>query len=148
LNHLSQKNIIVQEKEAVRLKDHQVTLAHDQEKTRQKLEDRYLKSGLQPPYFKELKDELSGNVGHEVLEVMLKEGVLLKIKEDLFFHRNAIEKLEGRLVSFLKEHGTITTPQFKEMTGTSRKYTIPLIEYFDRAQLTVRVGDSRVLRKK
>jgi selenocysteine-specific elongation factor len=148
LNHLSQENIIVQEKEAVRLKDHQVTLAQDQEKTRQKLAERYLKSGLQPPYFKELKDEFPGNVGHEVLEVMVKEGVLLKIKEDLFFHRKVIEELEGRLVDFLREHGTITTPQFKEMTGTSRKYTIPLIEYFDRAQLTVRVGDSRVLRKK
>jgi selenocysteine-specific elongation factor len=148
LNYLSRENIIVQEKEAVRLKDHQVTLAQDQEKTRQNLEARYLKSGLQPPYFKELKDEFPGNVGHEVLEVMVKEGVLLKIKEDLFFHRKAIEELEGRLVDFLKEHGTITTPQFKEMTGTSRKYTIPLIEYFDRAQLTVRVGDSRVLRKK
>ncbi len=148
LNHLSQENIIVQEKEAVRLKDHQVTLAQDQEKTRQKLEGLYLERGLQPPYFKELKDEFPGNAGHEVLEVMLKEGVLVKIKEDLFFHRNAIEKLKERLVSFLKEHGTITTPQFKEMTGTSRKYTIPLIEYFDRAQLTVRVGDSRVLRKK
>jgi selenocysteine-specific elongation factor len=71
----------------------------------------------------------------------------LKVKEDLFFHRKAIEELKGRLVKFLKDHGTITTPQFKEMTGTSRKYTIPLIEYFDQAQLTVRVGDSRVLRK-
>jgi selenocysteine-specific elongation factor len=148
LNNLSQENIIVQEKEAVRLKDHQVTLAQDQEKTRQKLAERYLKSGLQPPYFKELKDDFPGNAGNEVLEVMVKEGVLLKIKEDLFFHRKAIEELEGRLVDFLKEHGTITTPQFKEMTGTSRKYTIPLIEYFDRAQITVRVGDSRVLRKK
>ena len=148
LNHLSRENIIVQEKEAVRLKDHHVTLAQDQEKTRRELEARYLKSGLQPPYFKELKDEFPGNVGPEVLDFMVKEGILLKIKEDLFFHRKAIKELEGRLVDFLKEHGTITTPQFKEMTGTSRKYTIPLIEYFDRAQLTVRVGDSRVLRKK
>jgi len=51
-------------------------------------------------------------------------------------------------VDFLKSHGEITTPQFKEMTGASRKYTIPLIEYFDKTQVTVRVGDSRVLRKK
>ncbi|MBW2167951.1 MAG: SelB C-terminal domain-containing protein, partial [Deltaproteobacteria bacterium] len=148
VNQLARENIIVQEKEIVHLKDHQVTLAQDQEKTRQKLEERYLKSGLQPPYFKELNDKFPGNTGLEVLEVMLKEGVLLKIKEDLFFHRNAIEELKGRLVKFLKDHGTITTPQFKEMTGTSRKYTIPLIEYFDQSQLTVRVGDSRVLRKK
>ena len=79
---------------------------------------------------------------------MVKDGVLLTVKEDLYFHRSAVEALEKELVDFLKSHGEITTPQFKEMTGASRKYTIPLIEYFDKTQVTVRVGDSRVLRKK
>ena len=72
----------------------------------------------------------------------------MKIKEDLYFHHKAIDKLKSDLINFLKNHGEITTPQFKEMTGVSRKYTIPLIEYFDRTQVTVRVGDTRVLRKK
>ena len=148
MTHLAQEDIIVLDKEFVRLKDHKVVLAQDQEKIREKLEQAYLKSGLQPPYFKELKATFPGSTGKEVLEVMVKDGVLLKVKEDLYFHRNAIERLEGALVDFLKEHGEITTPQFKDITGVSRKYTIPLIEYFDLAQLTVRVGDSRVLRKR
>jgi len=79
---------------------------------------------------------------------MVKEGILIKVKEDLYFHSQVIEDLKNRLVAFLKERGEINTPQFKDMTGVSRKYTIPLVEYFDRSQLTVRVGDSRVLRKK
>ncbi|MGD8386646.1 MAG: SelB C-terminal domain-containing protein, partial [Desulfobacteraceae bacterium] len=108
----------------------------------------YVEGGLQPPYFKELKDRFSGNTAGDILEVMAKEGVLVKVKEDLYFHHRAVEALRDQLVAFLKEHGEITTPQFKEMTGASRKYTIPLIEYFDLTQLTVRVGDSRVLRKK
>ena len=148
MNQLAQEDVIAQEKEIVRLKDHRVTLAQDQEEIRKKLEEIYLKSGLQPPYFKDLKDKFSGTTGAEVLEVMLKEGVLVKIKEDLYFHSKAIESLEGMLINFLKKHGEITTPQLKDITGVSRKYTIPLIEYFDRAQVTVRVGDSRVLRKK
>ncbi len=148
IDRLTKDDTIVQEKEIVRLKDHRVMLAHDQQKTRKNLEDTYLKSGLQPPYFKDLTNTLPGNTGKEILEVMVKEGILLKVKEDLYFHRKAIHELEERLIYFLKEHGTIDTPQFKEMTGTSRKYTIPLIEYFDKIQLTVRVGDSRVLRKK
>jgi selenocysteine-specific elongation factor len=147
-NQLAQEDVIAQEKEIVRLKDHRVTLAQGQEEIRKKLEEIYLKSGLQPPYFKDLKDKFSGTTGTEVLEVMLKEGVLVKIKEDLHFHSKAIERLEGMLINFLKKHGEITTPQLKDITGVSRKYTIPLIEYFDRAQVTVRVGDSRVLRKK
>ncbi len=148
MNQLARDGSIVLEKENVRLKDHQVTLAQDQQKVRHKLEETYLKSGLQPPYFKELKDKFPGNSGAEVLGVMLKDGVLLKIKEDLYFHSNAVAELRERLVNFLKQHGEITTPQFKDMTGASRKYVIPLIEYFDRSQVTVRVGDSRVLRNK
>jgi len=148
INQLIREKIIVQEKESLRLKEHKVTLAQDQEKALHKIEEIYLKSGLQPPYFKELKGNFSGNTGTDVLEVMVKEGRLIKVKEDLFFHRKAIEDLKEILVAFLKEKGEIDTPQFKDMTGVSRKYTIPLIEYFDRSQITVRVGDSRVLRKK
>ena len=145
---LAREGIIVQDKEIVRLKDHQVTLAQDQEEIRRELEKIYTKSGLQPPYFQEIKEKFPGNTGAEVLEVMVKEGGILKVKEDLYFHRKAIDGLKSELVAFLKNNGEITTPQFKEMTGASRKYTIPLIEYFDRTQVTVRVGDTRVLRKK
>jgi len=145
---LLQEGEIVQEMEIVRLKAHKVTLAQDQKEIRRKLEAIYDKSGLQPPYFKELKEEFPGNTASEVLDVMIKEGRLLKVKEDLYFDRNAVDALEEKLIAFLRTHGEITTPQFKEMTGTSRKYTIPLIEYFDLRQITVRVGDSRVLRKR
>jgi len=148
INQLTKEGLIVQEKDLVRMKDHRVTLAADQEKARKEIEETYLKSGLQPPYFKEIKDKFPAKTAQEVLELMHKEGSLVKVKEDLYFHKQAIEKLEKNLIAFLKEHTEITTPQFKDMTGTSRKYTIPLIEYFDRSQVTVRVGDSRVLRKK
>ncbi|MFP3910769.1 MAG: selenocysteine-specific translation elongation factor [Desulfobacteraceae bacterium] len=148
LQQLLQEGRIDQDKDTVRLKTHQVTLAEDQQETRKRLEEIYRKGGLQPPYFKEIRDTLPGDTASEVMEVMVKEGMLIKIKEDLYFHKEAIQALENQLISFLKAHGEITTPQFKEMTGASRKYTIPLIEYFDGAQLTVRVGDSRVLRKK
>ena len=146
VNQLTNEGVIVQDKEVVHLKDHRVTLAQDQEKTRQQIEKIYLKSGLQPPYFKELKEKFPGNTGADVLEVMVKEGLLLKVKEGLFFHSKAVGDLRKRLIDFLKKNGEITTPQFKDLTGVSRKYTIPLIEYFDLNQLTVRVGDSRVLR--
>ncbi len=148
IRQLIHEGVIVQEKEAMRLMEHKVTLGQDQEKVRSQIEEIYLKSGLQPPYFKELKNTFSGNTGEDVLQVMVKEKLLVKVKEDLYFHRKAIEDLKNRLISFLEETGEITTPQFKDMTTVSRKYAIPLIEYFDRSQVTVRVGDSRVLRKK
>jgi len=147
INQLINENAVVQEKEVLRLKEHRVTLAQDQKKIRNEIEKIYLKGGLQPPYFKEIKDSFPENAGADVLQVMVKDGILLKVKEDLYFHRDSIEGLQDRLIAFLKEKGEISTPQFKEMTGVSRKYTIPIIEYFDHSRITVRVGDNRVLRK-
>ncbi|MCP4668956.1 MAG: selenocysteine-specific translation factor, partial [Deltaproteobacteria bacterium] len=148
VNQLTQEDVIVQDKEVVRLQDHRVTLAQDQEKARQELEGIYLKSGLKPPYFKELKGKFSGAMGADMLGVAVKEGALLKVKEDLYYHRKVIEDLQQKLTRFLEKNGEINAPLFKEMTGLSRKYAIPLLEYFDAAQVTVRVGDNRVLRKK
>jgi len=148
VNQLIHEGVVVQEMEALRLKEHKVTLAQDQEKVRHQIEEIYLKSRLQPPYFRQVKDRFPGDTGTDVLQVMVKDGLLIKVKEDLYFHKKALEDLENELIAFLKDKGEISTPQFKDMTGASRKYTIPLIEYFDKSQVTVRVGDKRVLRKK
>jgi selenocysteine-specific elongation factor len=149
IQDLTRSNTIKQEKEIIRLLGHKVALEADQKDVRHRIEQTYLKSGLQPPYFKDLLASLGQNSIYvkEVLVHMLEEGTIVKVKEDLYFHRRAIEDLKKRLVSYLKANSEIATPQFKEMTGVSRKYTIPLIEYFDSTKTTIRVGDARRLRE-
>jgi selenocysteine-specific elongation factor len=83
-----------------------------------------------------------------VLDLMVGEGVLVKIKEDLYYDRRILEELKDRLVAYILENEEISTPQFKDMTGASRKYVIPLIEHFDTTNVTIRVGDIRKLRKR
>jgi selenocysteine-specific elongation factor len=147
LNQLVEQKILVQEKELVRLSGHKVQLKEDQQAVQDSLEKVYLKSGLQPPYFKELVEQFPKGQPREVLELMVKEGKLVKVKEDLYFHKQVIEGLKKRMIQWLKEKGEITTPEFKDMTQTSRKYTIPLLEYFDALQVTMRVEDKRLLRE-
>jgi len=79
--------------------------------------------------------------------LLVEEGQVVKTKDDLYFDARAVDDLKTKLVEFLKSNGEITTPQFKEMTGVSRKFVIPLIEYFDAKNVTLRIGDSRRLRK-
>ena len=74
--------------------------------------------------------------------------IIIKVKEELYFDAEAIDGLKKRLIDFLETHGELTTPQFKEMTAVSRKYLIPLIEYFDSKNLTIRIGDIRKLRSR
>jgi selenocysteine-specific elongation factor len=149
LRQLIDKNSIAQEMEWVRLASHKIDLTKDEQVIRQKIEKAYREAGLQTPFFKEIADKLSGNPRQhqDVLEWMFSQGILVKVKEDLYFHADALHELQGRLVSYLKENGEISTPQFKEMTQTSRKYTIPLLEYFDAQKVTIRIGDARRLRE-
>jgi selenocysteine-specific elongation factor len=148
LRQLVEADQIALEMEWVRLTTHKVALSKDEDNIRQKIERAFRESGLQPPFFKEVASGLPGTSKQhqEVLEWMLAKGVLVKTKEEIYFHAASMAELQNRLVDWLREHGEITTPQFKEMTGASRKYTIPLLEYFDGQKVTIRVGEVRKLR--
>ncbi len=149
LNQMIKSKQIVQEENTVRLESHRVSLGVDQADVRLKILKAYQEGGLQPPYFREFTKTLDADPKRtkEVLMHLVEEGQIVKTKEDLYFHAGAVDELKNRLVDFLKSHGEITTPRFKEMTGVSRKYVIPLIEYFDSKNVTLRVGDSRKLRR-
>jgi selenocysteine-specific elongation factor len=84
---------------------------------------------------------------NEVLVLLAAEGHIIRVLERLIFAREHIEKLERDVVDFIRKNGQMTTPQLKEITGTSRKYTVPLAEYLDARKLTIRVGDARKLRQ-
>ncbi len=139
---------VVSEGETVRLYSHTVSLGGDQAEVKEKILNTYLKSGLCPPYFKDLskKLDIDAKKAKDVLMLLIEEGLIIKTKEDLYFHVEVVTNLKKRLVDFLLTRGEITTPQFKEMTGTTRKYLIPLIEYFDSKNVTIRIGDIRRLR--
>ena len=149
LNQMIKENEIAQEENTVRLATHTVALGGKQADIRDKIMDTYQKSGLQPPYFKELAKSLDidGKRAKDVLMHLVNEGSIVKVKEDLYFNKKSINDLKNKLVGFLEAQGEITTPQFKEMTGVSRKYVIPLAEYFDANNVTLRVGEVRKLRK-
>jgi selenocysteine-specific elongation factor len=149
LNQMIKSQQIVQEEKTVRLESHRVFLGRDQADIRKKIMKIYQTGGLQPPYFRDVIKQLDAEPKHvqDVLMLLVEEGQIIKTKDDLFFDARAVDKLKIKLVEFLKSHGEVTTPQFKEMTGVSRKFVIPLIEYFDAKKVTLRVGDSRKLRK-
>lgn len=148
LRQLVEADEIALEMEWVRLTTHKVALTKDEESIRQMIEKIFLEAALQPPFFRDITAKLPGTAKQhqEVLEWMLAKGILVKTKEDIYFHATAMAGLQQQLVAWLREHGEITTPQFKDLTQVSRKYAIPLIEYFDAQKVTIRIGDIRKLR--
>jgi selenocysteine-specific elongation factor len=149
MNQMLKDGGITVAEDTVRLATHKVALGTDQEDIRKKILASYRESALQPPYFKELGTQLNTDPprARDVLNLLVQEGRLVKVKEDLYFDAEAVARLKRQLVEFLTVNGEISTPQFKEMTAASRKYVIPLIEYFDAQNFTIRIGDIRKLRK-
>jgi selenocysteine-specific elongation factor len=150
LNQMIKDDAIVQEEKTVRLKAHKVSLAGDEATARQKMLKVYQESGLQPPFFRDLAASLKADPAQAkaVLNLLIEEGLIVRTKDDLYFHAQAIEELRTRMVKFLEQNGEMNPSQFKDMAGgASRKFLIPLLEYFDSKNVTLRVADVRKLRR-
>ena len=150
LKDLEKVGKIVIDRENVRISGHTVNLKGEQEQTRKEMEKIYLESKLTPPSTKVTMEEFADRKkeAESVLKVMLNEGTLLKVSEDMCFHKEILESLREDYRNLLLKDGKSTPASFKDMTGLSRKFIIPLMEYFDKTLLTIRVGDHRVLRER
>ncbi len=147
LNELICLKEVVMEKDKLRLSSHQIASV-DEKGLMKRVEEAIRNGDLQPASSKELAEQWSEKEQEvqAILEHLVHEGALIKVKSGLYFHRDSIARLKEAVFQYLKQHQEMTTPHFKEMTGVSRKYAIPLIEYFDQTRLTLRVGEKRVLR--
>ena len=115
-----------------------------------KLADLLIKQGVEPPTIKELVDQTrsSEKEVRDHLAALVRNGAVARVSGDIFYATAALQGIEEKLMAHLRTAGEITPPEFRELTGLSRKFMIPLLEYFDSKKLTIRVGDKRVLRGK
>jgi len=145
---LETEGILKAEKDKVRLGTHEIRLAPAQRAAVEKVEALFRAAGASPPSPEEAltKAGLRGSDENELFQLLLEDRRLVRIKESLFFHAEILKSIEDKLVAFLKEKKEITPADMKDLFGVSRKYAIPLMEYFDGQRVTTRVGDRRVLR--
>lgn len=150
MNRLAKQGAVVQEEAEVRLSSHEVTLQVDELEMQEKIGKLYKEAGLRPPNLKDVLAQFSEfpeKQIRQVIDLLVQNGTLVKINEALFFHAQELHRLADRLQDHLSKHGEIDAPGFKNLTDLTRKFSIPLLEYFDKVKLTLRVGDKRILRK-
>jgi selenocysteine-specific elongation factor len=149
LERVAARSVIVVEKDKVRLATHQVRLDPDQQALLDRLEGEFRQAGVAPPSLDEAfaKLQMSRPEDQALVQVLLDERRLVRVKEGLYFHAQALQAAEAAVLAFLREHRAITPQDVKDLLGISRKYAIPLMEYLDAQRVTVRQGDRRVLRE-
>jgi selenocysteine-specific elongation factor len=126
----------------------ELALSADETKAKMLIEREFEGAGLAVPGFAAILEKLpvDSKRAEKLLQILLREKVLVKVTSDLVFHRSALIRLREMLAKYKKEHGELLAiTAFKELTGVSRKYAIPLLEHLDREHLTRRVGDQRVI---
>ncbi|HKA33146.1 MAG TPA: SelB C-terminal domain-containing protein, partial [Candidatus Binatia bacterium] len=103
---------------------------------------------LAPPDLRQVEKELGSDRGKiaEIVRLMEREKAVVRVATDLYYLADSVDKVRTLLYKYLSENGEITAAGFRDLLGSSRKYTIALLEYFDREGITVRVGDSRRLK--
>jgi len=150
LRGLGKKETIVSDKDSVRLARHQVEMTDGLDTLRDTIAAKYKEAGLNVPALGDVITSFQNEKARaqSIIKLMLKDGELVKINEELCFDRDVLAKLRNDYKALLIKDGKATPASFKDLTGLSRKYLIPLMEYFDMNKLTVRVGDHRILREK
>jgi selenocysteine-specific elongation factor len=133
--------------ETVMMAGRTLRLTPEEAGARDQISRAFEKAGLAVPSAAEVLATLrvDRSRAEKILQILLKEKVLVKVSEGLIFHRAALEKLLETLRQRKAQNDRINVAAFKEMTGLSRKYVIPLLEYLDRARVTRRQGDERII---
>ena len=131
--------------EQVRSAGRSLVFKDEEAESKRTIEQAFSGAGLKVPA---LKDVLAGlrvdkATAQKIVTLLLRDKVLVKISDDLVFHRRALEELRQRVNAYKAKSAKIGVAEFKDLTGVSRKYAIPLLEYLDRERVTRRVGDQR-----
>jgi len=148
LGALDAEGAVRVDRDKVRLAAHELRLSAVQQTAVDRLEREFREAAAAPPSAEEAlgRAGLAGDEEHELFQLLVESRKLVRVKESLFFHAAALEAIQDKLVALLRERKEIGPGDVKDLLGISRKYAIPLLEYFDARRVTTRVGERRVLR--
>ena len=125
-----------------------IELLPEELRAKDEIEKAFSSAGLAVPGVKEVLAKLPVDAkrAEKILQILLRDKSLVRVSPELIFHRDALLEMRGKLAGFKKAKGErISVPVFKDLTGITRKYAIPLLEYLDRERVTRRAGDERVI---
>jgi selenocysteine-specific elongation factor len=134
--------------ELVKKAGSEIALLPEEAKAKEQIEAAFASASLAVPSVKDVLAKLAveSKRAEKLLQILLREKNLVRVSPELIFHRQALAQLRDQLSGYKKSKGDrITVPVFKELTGITRKYAIPLLEYLDRERVTRRAGDERVI---
>lgn len=146
LEQLKREDNVSEAEDYIALATHEIQLSDELAVAKQRLIERLHREGFAPPSPGELAREfgLTTDALETVLGVLIVERQLVRLEDGIFLHAGRVAEARDKLVAHLRDHGQISVPAFKELiAGASRKFALPLLNYFDATEVTQRDGDLR-----
>jgi selenocysteine-specific elongation factor len=139
---------LVERKQRSALPEHRETFSENEQKLLETVESLFAGRPFNPPHRQEIIEHTAAaaELIDKILRILIEQERLIRVEQDLFFHSNAIEKARQILTSFMTKEGKLESVKFKYLLDTSRKFAIPLLDYFDRIGVTRAVGHTRYLK--
>ncbi|MDD2555086.1 MAG: selenocysteine-specific translation elongation factor [Syntrophaceticus sp.] len=134
---------IIVDGQNVALYGHRIRLTEEQQRQVQEMMRIMEEKPFSPPGIEDIQDALGNDL--DLLQYCIQQGLLVKVGEEFYFSQDAVNQAWNLLENYLKDHGQVTIGQARDILNTSRRFCLPLLEYFDRMRKTRRVGDKRVL---
>jgi selenocysteine-specific elongation factor len=134
---------IIVDGQNVALYGHRIRLTEEQQRQVQEMMCIMEEKPFSPPGIEDIQDALGNDL--DLLQYCIQQGLLVKVGEEFYFSQDAVNQAWNLLENYLKDHGQVTIGQARDILNTSRRFCLPLLEYFDRMRKTRRVGDKRVL---
>ena len=146
LEKLQEEGKVAVEGEFVRLSDFSATLSVEDGELREKLTGYIFERGYEAPTLENVAEALGEEAKalKPVLEYLVGEDIFVRTKEGFFFDKRVMDGFISKVIDLIAERGEVSVADIKELTGLTRKYTIPLLEYLDTNRITTRKGDVRV----
>ncbi len=153
LSGLESEKKIATEKDSVRAASHNLELSNEEKIMRERLSAIYRSAKLEVPKLEDALGEAVKNTktdknhARKIFQLLLNSGEIVKVTDEFYFSKPAIDNLIKQMRGFAEKSADrlIDVPAFKDLAGVSRKYAIPLLEYFDRERITRRAGDKRLI---
>lgn len=147
LDSLEEEKVIEIKKADIKLKEHEIKLTEQEEGLKNRIEDEFRQNSFMPPTLQELQQEfeVEGELTKDLFHLLVQEERLKRINAEIYLHYEALNEARERLKGFLADKEEITLAEYRDLLDSSRKYTLPLLNYFDQQGLTKRIGDKRIL---
>lgn len=147
LARLEEEEVIEIREADIKLKEHEIELNKQEEELKDRIEDRFRTSPFKPPTLQKLKTgfEVEEKLIEDLFNLLVRKDILKRIDAETYLHFESLNKARKILKDFLADNEGITLAEYRDLLDSSRKYTLPLLNYFDQQGLTKRVGDKRIL---